>query len=254
MSELRLYEQNDRSVYVLSPFRSRKGERLQPSTQLSIPNPLSARRRAFRLAMRKVWLNPDLNYFVTLTYKKQHENYQMILDDLKNFFTRRKVPYIATVERHKSGNFHVHCICGEIATTSLRPGKLSAVHWSKGFSDVKLLVDTDHSFRSELYVLKYITKSVPVGGRYVLSSRGLLSGVSKKVVPLDYSESVVAYSTFLANPRKIVSKIKLPTGRSASVVTLFLETPTTDSFVVENTTSRDVVFSTVDNQLSFDIL
>lgn len=133
-----------------------------------------ARSRAFNQASRLIWLNSDLELFVTLTYKKQHQNYNMILDDLKNLFTRKNIKYLAVVEKHKSGKYHVHAITNKkLELISLRKNKFSVKKWNKGYSHVKFLGDCDSRFNVGLYILKYIQKSEKIGGRYVLKSRNL---------------------------------------------------------------------------------
>lgn len=135
-----------------------------------------ARRRAFSRASSIVYCNKDfLNTFLTLTYKNQHHDYKKILNDLKNHFSKKKINYIGVVETHKSGNFHIHLLTTDLPNVvSLRPGKFSWSDWdSLGFSDVKFISQTDEKFRVELYIFKYMMKSEKIGGRYVLSSRGL---------------------------------------------------------------------------------
>lgn len=135
-----------------------------------------SRRRAFNRASAMVYCNKNiLNTFLTLTYKKQHHNYNKILNDLKNHFTRKGINYIAVVEKHKSGNFHIHLLTTDLPNVvSLRKGKFSWSDWDPiGFSDVKFVSHTDDKFRVELYIFKYMMKAEKIGGRYVLSSRDL---------------------------------------------------------------------------------
>lgn len=133
-----------------------------------------SKRQAFKKASNLLFFNPDMKYFVTLTYRKQHKNYSMVLDDIKNFSRREKnFKYIGVVEKHKSGNLHIHLITNKIKTTSLRAGCLSAVAWKKGFSDVRAVSDFDQRFDIFKYLFKYLKKSEKIGGRWVLKSRNL---------------------------------------------------------------------------------
>lgn len=134
-----------------------------------------SRRRAFNRGSAILYCNKDrLNTFITLTYKKQHADYNIIKQDLKNIFSRKKIDYLAVVEKHKSGNYHIHAITSDLDNIiSLRKGKYSWKDWKKGFSDVKFLSGTDEKFRVELYIFKYIQKAEKIGGRYFLKSRGL---------------------------------------------------------------------------------
>lgn len=152
-----------------------------------------SRRRAFQRGSIILFLNREkLECFVTLTYKEQHKNYQTVLDDLKNNFSRRGISYLAVCERHKSGFFHIHAITSELPEViSLRPGKYSWKLWKKGFSDVKFLKDTDDKFRVEKYIFKYMNKSDKIGGRYFLKSRDLtLPTVSDNILRLEQDFSV----------------------------------------------------------------
>ena len=135
-----------------------------------------ARNRAFAVGSACIYCNQTkLTTFVTLTYCEQTKDYHMILNDLKNLFSRNNVSYIAVVERHKSGNLHIHAICSNLpGIVSLRPGKYSTSAWHKGFSDVKFISGVDDRFRVESYIFKYITKAEKVGGRYILKSRDMV--------------------------------------------------------------------------------
>lgn len=177
--------QNNRSLVVYTPnsgtSNSRSSTKATPSDSLASLR--SARSRAFNRCQRLVWFNTDLTVFTTLTYKRQHKNYKMILDDIKNIFTRNGTKYIAVVERHKTGNFHIHAIIDDTQPVeSKRLGKVSLKNWHKGWSDVKYLKDTDENFNVALYMLKYINKSEKIGGRYFLSSRNLISPIKDSKV------------------------------------------------------------------------
>ena len=159
--------------------------------------------RAFALASRKLYLNPQLQYFVTLTYRNQHQDYKMILDDLKNCFTRNKIQYLAVVERHKSGNFHIHAITSVLPmrqthySFSKKKQLFDTPVWHKGFSDVVRISDvTDDNFRIESYIFKYLKKGEKVGHKWVLSSRGLsnfnvsISEISEEIFYHRYRNSL----------------------------------------------------------------
>lgn len=136
----------------------------------------SSRRRAFNRGSAIIYCNQDiLTCFVTLTYRVQHSDYQMIINDLKNVFTRNHIQYIAVVEKHKTGFYHVHAITSDLgeSVVSLRKGKHSLASWKKGFSDVKFISGVDEKFKIGLYIFKYMNKAEKIGGRYFLKSRGL---------------------------------------------------------------------------------
>lgn len=134
-----------------------------------------SRRRAFQRGSNILYLNQDkLTTFVTLTYKKQTDDYNKVMHDIMEVFCRRGISYIAVVEKHKSGMLHVHAITSDLPNVvSLRKGKYSWKSWRRGFSDVKFIGDTDDKFRIEKYIFKYLKKSEKIGGRYFLKSRDL---------------------------------------------------------------------------------
>lgn len=133
------------------------------------------RRRAFQRGSNIIYLHQDkLTTFVTLTYKKQTDDYKKVITDIKEVFSRRGISYIAVVERHKTGMLHIHAITSDLENVvSLRKGKYSWKSWRRGFSDVKFIGDTDDKFRIEKYIFKYMKKSEKIGGRYFLNSRDL---------------------------------------------------------------------------------
>lgn len=133
-----------------------------------------SKRQAFKRASELLYFNDDLQFFLTLTYRKQHSNYKKVLDDLKNFSRYEKnLKYIGVVEKHKSGNLHIHLITNKIQLTSHKIGKLSAKNWKLGFSDVVHISTFDKNFNIMKYLFKYLEKSDKVGGRWVLKSRNL---------------------------------------------------------------------------------
>ena len=145
-----------------------------------------SRRRAFSRGSDIIYLNRSkLTTFVTLTYKKQHSDYNKVVSDIKEVFSRRHISYVAVVERHKSGNLHIHAITSDLENVvSLREGKYSWKSWRRGFSDVKFLKDTDDKFRVEKYIFKYMNKSEKIGGRYFLKSNDLT--LQKGITPEEY--------------------------------------------------------------------
>lgn len=134
-----------------------------------------SRRRAFQRGSNILYLNQEkLTTFVTLTYKNQTDNYDKVANDINEVFSRRKISYIAVVEKHKSGMLHIHAITSDLPNVvSLRKGKYSWKSWRRGFSDVKFIGDTDDKFRIEKYIFKYLKKSEKIGGRYFLKSNDL---------------------------------------------------------------------------------
>ena len=169
---LTTYRLNKKIMGTIVPNINKKGQNdFKKKQDISF----ESKRQAFKRASDLLFFNPDMQYFVTLTYAKQHTDYSMILDDLKNFVRRENgLKYVAVVEPHKSGCLHLHLITSKLSTISLRSGKLSAKHWKKGFSDVVHLSTFDQNFNILKYLFKYLKKSKKIGGRWVLKSRNLL--------------------------------------------------------------------------------
>lgn len=137
-----------------------------------------SKRQAFKRASDLLFFNDDLTYFLTLTYKIQHKDYKMILNDIKNFSRKENgLKYIGVVEKHKSGNYHLHLITNKIGLVSYKEGKLSAKNWTKGFSDVVHISTFDRNFDVLKYLFKYLEKSDKIGGRWVLKSRNLITPI-----------------------------------------------------------------------------
>lgn len=159
----------------LRPSRSFRSHDVLSGDGSSGRSSYCSRRRAFNRASAIIYCNKDiLNTFLTLTYRNQHNDYNKVKNDLKNYFSRKGIQYIAVVEKHKSGMFHIHLLTSSLPNvTSLRKGKYSWNDWKLGFSDVKFISGTDEKFRIEKYIFKYMFKSEKIGGRYFLKSRDL---------------------------------------------------------------------------------
>ena len=173
------YEKNDSYITTLTSLDKRS----IPDDMNKVRNGLGfsglsdyvSRRRAFNRGSAILYLNKDrLSTFITLTYRKQHNDYDMIKNDLKNVFSKKGISYLAVVEKHRSGFYHIHAITSDLENViSLRKGKHSWSSWRKGFSDIKFLSGTDEKFRVEKYIFKYMMKAEKIGGRYFLKSRDL---------------------------------------------------------------------------------
>lgn len=167
-----------------------------------------AKRRAFKRAEDLIYLYSDyFMCFVTLTYKNQHSDYHKIINDIKNYFSRNGIVYIAVVEKHKSGNYHIHAITSELPDvykSDFRDKRGNPQYkwepWEKnlGITDVKFISGTDENFKIHKYIFKYMNKSEKIGGRYFLKSRVLKmfhcnlskGGIAVELIhkkPLDFS-------------------------------------------------------------------
>lgn len=172
------YEKNDSYITTLTSLDKRSipdMEKVRKGDGSSGRAGYTSRRRAFNRGSAIIYLNKDkLTTFLTLTYREQHSDYQKCVADIKEAFSRKGISYIAVVEKHKSGCFHIHCLTSDLQNIiSLRKGKYSWKSWRRGFSDVKFISGTDEKFRIEKYIFKYMTKAEKIGGRFFLHSRDL---------------------------------------------------------------------------------
>lgn len=171
--------QNGRHITVFYP-EHRSG---MPSTKNTTPardRSNDAVARSKNLLKKKLYLSPQLNTFLTLTYAKQNADVNMIQNDLKNVFSRKGREYVAVIERHKSGALHIHAVVNwDQCNFTLNEHKhYTFADWTKGFSNVqkiKYKENDENRVAVAYYITKYITKDTEkIGGKRVYSSRGLL--------------------------------------------------------------------------------
>ena len=89
--------------------------------------------------------------FVTLTYADQHNDPNKIYCDLDKFWKRLKyqvnndLKYIAIVEPHASGNFHVHLLLADTNGQDLYiPNEKMESIWGHGFTKTERLYDINN--------------------------------------------------------------------------------------------------------------
>lgn len=89
--------------------------------------------------------------FVTLTYAQQHNDPLKIYADLDKFWKRLKyqvsddLKYIAIVEPHASGNFHVHLLLADTTGSELYiPNEKMEALWGHGFTKTERLYDINN--------------------------------------------------------------------------------------------------------------
>lgn len=139
-----------------------------------------ALQRAFNNAKAQIYFNPDMDKFVTLTYKGSDHDYEQVLYDVKQFVrTERRsgnadLKYIFVMEYQKRGSIHVHMITnGKHAQYTNKNGYQSLKNWQKGYSSILTINNFDDNFRSYLYLFKYMRKSQRIGKTFVHASRNL---------------------------------------------------------------------------------
>lgn len=190
MTTLTINRGNNRAIYTYTSLPYTKRDNLCGFRQLrygSVGAAAESRRRAFRRASDLLYLYQDLfTSFVTLTYRDQHHNISKVTNDFKNYFSRKGITYVAVVEKHRSGNYHIHAITSDLPDCYEsdyfvvghfgRPQR--QIKWrpwenNLGITDVKFISGTDNMFRIEKYIFKYMSKSEKIGGRYFYKSRDL---------------------------------------------------------------------------------
>lgn len=131
------------------------------------PEGIMRNRRSLRQIFRTLRQLIAANYtggnselFVTLTYADQHNNPDKIYKDLDKFWKRLKyrypaLKYIAIVEPHASGNFHIHMLLANTNGEELYiPDAEMRKIWGQGITTTERLDDVDHM---GAYFIAYFT-------------------------------------------------------------------------------------------------
>ena len=146
--------------------------------------------RSKNLLKKKLYLSPQLNTFLTLTYAQQNADVNMIQNDFKNVFSRKGREYVAVIERHKSGALHIHAVVNwDQCNFKLNEyNHYTFPDWTKGFSNVqkiKYKENDENRVAVAYYLTKYITKDLEkIGGKRVYSSRGLLKNAKIETIQI----------------------------------------------------------------------
>ncbi|AXH78975.1 MAG: Rep protein [Circular genetic element sp.] len=145
--------------------------------------------RAFAKAKEQIYFNPDMTYFITLTYRGKNQTPEDVLRDVKLLIKqetranernspagsgRNSPKYIYVMEYQKRGSIHVHMIANNGFTLQVNAnGHKELTYWRKGFSSVLTIQDFDRNFRPYLYLFKYMRKAQRIGRSFLHSSRNL---------------------------------------------------------------------------------
>lgn len=148
--------------------------------------------RAFNRVKKQVFFNPDMKYFVTLTYKGKNHTIEDVMSDMKIFLKNQKrktgenLKYVWVAEYQKRGSIHVHMITNaKFKTHTNKNGYQSLTDWTHGFTSVLEIEDFDDNFRPYLYLFKYMRKAERIGKSFVHSSRNISLTSSVEVVNND---------------------------------------------------------------------
>jgi len=145
--------------------------------------------RAFNKAKLQVYFNPDMDNFITLTYRGIDHTPEDVIHDIKMLIKRetrqndrsfpagsgqKTLKYIWIMEYQERGSIHVHMIANNSFSLQVnKNGYNELKYWSKGFSSVLHITDFDNNFRPYLYLFKYMRKAQRIGKSFVHSSRNL---------------------------------------------------------------------------------
>lgn len=116
--------------------------------------------RTLRQLIATNYKGGESELFVTLTYREQHNDQEKIQKDIELFWKRLRykyteLKYIAIVEPHASGNYHVHMLLADTTETPLYiPNDEMEKLWGLGFTKTERLDDIDHM---GAYFIAYFT-------------------------------------------------------------------------------------------------
>jgi hypothetical protein len=180
-------------------------------------------------------LNNEFNYWITLTFDKSKydsSNREFVITafrDLRRWFNLVDIKYVAVLEKHSSGGFHIHIILNAPSNFHLEHwspainrkagaatygrklvGKFDSFNkWSYGFSNL-IMVDNSYEsiFKIANYLRKYMTKTLfdELGRKRYWSSKGLKR--PRVVAILDPNSLVgVKFSNESVNYRRSIYKL-----------------------------------------------
>jgi len=159
--------------------------------------------RAFNKAKLQIYFNPDMKYFVTLTYRGTNHTPEKVLNDVKVLIKResrqsrspdgqsgaKTAKYIYIMEYQKRGSIHVHMITNDFLSLQVNAnGYRSLKFWPHGFTSVLTINDFDENFRPYLYLFKYMRKAQRIGKSFIHASRNLNNFYEVKGENLDVND------------------------------------------------------------------
>ena len=157
----------------------RKGTREAPD-EISVENQMKAASRAKRQMRYKV-RNMQADHLHTLTRRESDpatfwnpDQWAAAWDKYRRLMTRviGEFPYVAILEKHKKGNYHLHVAwCGRVNVNLARKMWLSAIGGGKGSGNIdakKIKVQSggDRASRIARYISKYVGKHFEDAPRY----------------------------------------------------------------------------------------
>lgn len=159
--------------------------------------------RAFNKAKEQIYFNPDMNLFITLTYRQADNTVEQVLYDIKQLIKKesrasagdrsrdgqsraKRAKYIFIMEYQKRGSIHVHMIANNFFSLQVnRNNHFELAHWKPGFSSVLRISDFDNNFKPYLYLFKYMKKAQRIGKSFIHTSRNLNNYTTLKESTID---------------------------------------------------------------------
>lgn len=179
---------------------------LKPSkkSEIGTESYRASRSRAFNRAKQKIYFNPDMTKFITLTYSENMQDLDRLLYDVKQLIKKearhseKEIKYIFTVEKQQRGALHVHMIANDSFKTFKNKNNHDQLYyWKHGFSSVLDITGADSNFKPYLYLFKYMNKAQRIGNRFVYSSKNTNNfeeltdfEFDKKMHDLQFSENI----------------------------------------------------------------
>ena len=186
----------------------RKGTRKAPD-EISVENQIKAASRAKRQMRYKV-RNMQADHLHTLTRRESDpstfwnpDQWAVAWDKYRRLMTRiiGDFPYVAILEKHKKGNYHLHVAwCGRVNVNLARKMWLSAIGGGKGSGNIdakKIKVQSggDRASRIARYISKYVGKHFEDSPRYnkkrYWSSRQTLDEARRYVLTADTLDGAI---------------------------------------------------------------
>lgn len=206
-----------RSHHNLSKRRSRIKPGARKESEFGSKAYRDACQRAFNRFKAQVYFNPDMKFFVTLTYAGIQDDYTQVMHDIKMLVKAEKrrghnLKYGYVLEWQDRGSLHVHMITNAELTTHInKNGYKSLTYWKHGFTSMLSIRDFDSNFKPYLYMFKYMRKAQRIGKTFIHTSRNLnnFKTENRKLNLLDWTTITQEYTqTQIVNKNGQIKTLK----------------------------------------------
>lgn len=180
-----------------------------------------ALQRSFNRAKLQVFFNPDMQYFVTLTYRGDTHTIDDVMYDMKIWLKHERrlnknIKYIWVAEYQKRGSIHVHMITNAKFTMRKNKNGYDEInYWADkiGFTSVLHISDFDRNFKPYLYLFKYMRKAQRIGKSFLHTSRNINNfekhdNLSLKLENYSVVNQEMTKHTYPNNPDKTITFLR----------------------------------------------